>query len=127
MSWHFLFFSIKCIPSRIQFLIYLKSHRLVLECDIVSIYDYLFDLLKSLLSVLIANACLIGFLFLLGRLFTILSSFIWYFYTVIILPFSLLVFLLCIVYLSKYWWNKDPNSAMTESDEKKSRMKKFHT
>jgi hypothetical protein len=93
----------------------------------VSIYDYLFDLLKSLLSVLIANACLIGFLFLLGRLFTILSSFIWYFYTVIILPFSLLVFLLCIVYLSKYWWNKDPNSAMTESDEKKSRMKKFHT
>lgn len=93
----------------------------------MSIYDYLRDILKSLIGVLIANACLIGFLFLLGRLFTILSSFIWYFYTVIILPYSLLVFFLCIVYLSKYWRIKDRKRTKKEFDEEKSRMKKFHT
>jgi len=62
---------------------------------------FLIKILKSFCCVIVFDLLLLTFCLLLGSYFHILHSFTWFGFKIIVLPFSLLAFIISIVYFNK--------------------------
>ncbi|MGG0177581.1 hypothetical protein [Gottfriedia acidiceleris] len=62
---------------------------------------FLIKIVKSFCGVIVIDLLLLTYCLLLGSFFHILHSFTWFGFKIIVLPFSLLAFIISIVYFSK--------------------------
>lgn len=90
---------------------------------------FLIKIVKSFCGVIVFDLLLLIYCLLLGSYFHILHSFTWFGFKIIVLPFSLLAFIISIVYFSK----KIEIEVSEEIDEleeieieQSTRMEKYH-
>ncbi|MEH7402961.1 hypothetical protein V7148_18485 [Gottfriedia acidiceleris] len=90
---------------------------------------FLIKIVKSFCGVIVIDLLLLIYCLLLGSYFHILHSFTWFGFKIIVLPFSLLAFIISIVYFSK----KIEIEVSEEIDEleeikieQSTRMEKYH-
>ncbi|MEH7350807.1 hypothetical protein [Gottfriedia acidiceleris] len=74
---------------------------------------FLIKILKSLFGVIVIDLLLLSYCLILGSYFHILHSFTWFGFKIMVLPFSLLAFIISIVYFSK----KIEIEALEDTDE----------
>lgn len=90
-------------------------------------FSYIFvKSLKSLLGVFIFDLLLLTYCVLLGSYFHILHSFSWFGFKIIVLPFSILAFIISFIYLSNHTDSEVNDDRATIESEHSTRMGKFH-
>lgn len=90
---------------------------------------FLIKILKSFCGVIVIDLFLLTYCLLLGSYFHILHSFTWFGFKIIVLPFSILAFIISIVYFSKKIENEaleDSNVLEEDEIEHSTRMEKYH-
>jgi ABC-type uncharacterized transport system fused permease/ATPase subunit len=88
--------------------------------------NILAKLVKSLIGVIIFDIFLLLFCLILGIYFNILHSFTWFGYMIILLPYSLLAFIISFIYLSKLGNQQIDENNENADIEVSTRMEKFH-
>lgn len=84
---------------------------------------FLVKILKSLIGVFVIDLLFLTYCLLLGSYFHILHSFTWYGFKMIVLPFSILAFIITLVYFSE----KVEFEEIKEIDtDLSTRMEKYH-
>ncbi|PGS49689.1 hypothetical protein [Bacillus sp. AFS041924] len=84
---------------------------------------FLVKILKSLIGVFVIDLLFLTYCLLLGSYFHILHSFTWYGFKIIVLPFSILAFIITLVYFSE----KVEFEEIKEIDtDLSTRMEKYH-
>ncbi|WP_088011751.1 hypothetical protein [Gottfriedia acidiceleris] len=90
---------------------------------------FLIKILKSFCGVIVIDLFLLTYCLLLGSYFHILHSFTWFGFKIIVLPFSILAFIISMVYFSKkieIEALEDSNELEEGEIEHSTRMEKYH-
>ncbi|MFB7141247.1 hypothetical protein [Bacillus sp. AFS017336] len=87
---------------------------------------FLIKILKSFIGTIVLDLFLLTFCLVMGSIFQVLHSFTWFGFQIIVLPFSILAFVISIVYFSKKEEEDVPELVEEINSEHSSRMEKYH-